>query len=91
MTIGRDEADIVALAPDRRTLVIVEVKTRRAERPSPEEQVGRAKRRHLLRLAGRLASSAEAEGRPIRLDVIAIVWPERGRPTVRHHEAAVEG
>lgn len=85
---GKDEADLVTVAPDRETVVIVEVKTRREDAVMPEEQVNHHKMRRLTRLAQRLKQQPAFEARPFRFDVIAVVWPEHGEPTIRHHEAA---
>src|SRR5687767_4678096 len=73
--VGKDEADITAMAPDGRTLVIVEVKTRVADDILPEEQVGPQKQRHLVRLAARLAQQEQFRECGVRFDVIAVVWP----------------
>jgi putative endonuclease len=81
---GSDEADLVAVDPDGRTLVIVEVKTRRAAAPPPEASIGRAKERRLARLAERLLREPALRGRPLRFDAVAIVWPRGGEPRVRH-------
>lgn len=87
--VGKDEADLTALAPDGRTLVIVEVKTRMADDILPEEQVGPAKQRHMVRLAARLAQQDRFRDCAVRFDVIAVVWPaDAKRPTIRHHEGA---
>jgi putative endonuclease len=88
LTIGRDEADLVAVDPDGRTLVIVEVKTRATDAPGPETGLTRAKGSHLARLASRLQERREFHGHPIRLDAVAIVWPPDGDPEVRHYEDA---
>lgn len=91
---GIGEADIVCLAPDRETLVIVEVKTREANRggqPEPEASVGAAKRRKLRQVAGLIAKKPGLENRPVRIDVIGIDVPRRGSPEIRHHESAVRG
>jgi putative endonuclease len=88
LTIGRDEADLVAVDPDGRTLVIVEVKTRATDAPGPEAGLTRAKGSHLARLASRLQEKREFRGHPIRLDAVAIVWPPDGDPEVRHYEDA---
>ncbi|GAB4550068.1 MAG: hypothetical protein Tsb0013_11680 [Phycisphaerales bacterium] len=89
------EIDLVALAPDRRTLVIVEVKTRLAPEhhtphtPRPEDAITRDKRRRLLRLAHAEARRRNMSSAPVRIDVIAIEKPRTGRPVLRHHERAV--
>jgi putative endonuclease len=90
LTIGRDEADLVAVDPDGRTLVIVEVKTRATDAPGPEAGLTRAKGSHLARLASRLQERREFRGHPIRLDAVAIVWPLDGDPEIRHYEDAFE-
>jgi len=87
--VGRDEVDIAAMAPDGRTLVIVEVKTRMADEILPEEQVGPAKQRRLVRLAAKLSQQERFRGCGVRFDVIAVVWAEGARkPIIRHHEGA---
>jgi putative endonuclease len=86
LTIGRDEADLVAVDPDGRTLVIVEVKTRASgDGPGPEAGLTPAKRRCLIRLAARLGARPQYRGPPVRLDAVAIVWPPDGPPDVRHY------
>jgi len=90
MRLARDEADIVALAPDKQTMVIVEVKTRLDNAFDPTANITREKQRHLARFAGRLLQQKRYEGRAIRFDVIAIVWPEGGEPDVTHYEAAFD-
>lgn len=90
-TIG--ELDLVALAPDRRTLVLVEVKTRAFRSgfpaPPPEASITVRKRRKLTLLAQQLARTKRWQGRPVRIDVIAIDWPECGKPVIRHYENAI--
>ena len=92
------EADLVCLAPDQETIVIVEVKTRRrgtgrsvmGETVPPEASVHQAKRRKLLSVARSLARSNGWQHRTIRIDVIGIEWPDDGsKPTLRHHINAV--
>jgi putative endonuclease len=84
------EADLVALAPDGDTRVVVEVKTRRrfvgqlarSAAAMPEESVTLRKRRTLRAVARHLAV---ANGwRTVRVDVIAIEWGPAGA-TLRHH------
>jgi putative endonuclease len=91
------EADIVCVAPDRTTVVVVEVKTRlRGESVSakgnmmaPEASVHAHKRRKLAAVANALVRANGWSDRPVRIDVVAIEWPEAGRPAVRHHIGAV--
>ena len=89
-TVGNDEADLVALDPDRRTLVIVEVKTRSNAEPSPELGLNRTKQYRMARLASRLAKMRQFRDHPIRFDAVAIVWPPDAKPTLRHYPGAFE-
>ena len=88
------EADIVCEAPDRRTIVIVEVKTRlrgagksaKSESMSPEFSVHHRKRKKLAAIARVLIRANGWADRPVRIDVIAVDWPASGeKPTLRHH------
>ena len=90
LTVGHDEADLVAVDPDGRTLVIVEVKTRAADVPGPEAGLTRDKQFRLARLASRLQERSPFRGHPIRIDAVAIVWPPDGDPDIRHYEDALE-
>lgn len=91
------EADLVCEAPDGRTLVIVEVKTRFVARaadgtphqPPPEASITARKQDKLARVAIDLARRRGWERRPMRIDVIAIEVGESGKPTIRHHIGAV--
>ena len=86
------EADLVCEAPDERTIVIVEVKTRRADVAktfAPETAVNPAKARKLIQVAQSLIKQNAWHDRPVRIDVVGVVWPERGRPDVRHLESCV--
>jgi putative endonuclease len=90
VSFGDDEADIVVLDPDGRTIVVVEVKTRESDQPPPEASVGRTKQFRLSRCAAMLAKRARYRDRPFRFDVIAVVWPENAEPQVRHWPGAFE-
>ncbi|MCA9287169.1 MAG: YraN family protein [Phycisphaerales bacterium] len=96
------EADIVALTPDRRTVVVVEVKTRllSTAHPPPEASITARKQAALVRLAQAIASRTRRRRPPgsaprgIRIDVIGVDWPgadaPRGSaPAIRHHVGAV--
>lgn len=91
--VGVGEADLVCLGPDRRTLVIVEVKARRRESagdgPSPERAVTRRKREKLIRVAYAAAARLRMRGAPLRIDVVAVDFPPKGQPIVRHCPSAV--
>lgn len=87
------EADIVALAPDKKTIVIVEVKTRALSRgrlpASGERAITADKKRRLIRVTRLIALQRNWADRPLRIDVIAIDEPATGRPVIRHHQQAV--
>jgi putative endonuclease len=88
--IGRCEADIVALAPDEKTIVVVEVKTRTRDLTPPELAVNARKREHIVGVAAALARVQPYAAHPFRFDVVAVVWPRGGEPHVRHIESAFE-
>jgi putative endonuclease len=90
------EADLLCVAPDRRTIVVVEVKCRRVgtgtnAHPPPEASVHAHKRRKLLAVTRHLVRANGWTDRPVRIDVVAVEWPRRGRPVMRHYEGAVGG
>lgn len=88
--IGRDEADLIMLAPDGQTIVLVEVKTRLSETPPPESNITREKRQHLSRIAARLMRDKKYANRALRFDVVTVVWPRGEKPQIRHFEHAFE-
>lgn len=84
------EIDLVAV--DGRTVVFVEVKTRRSQDAGhPADAVDHDKQRRLTRLAvGYLRRHGLLEY-PARFDVIAITWPAgRGKPTIEHIQHAFD-
>ncbi|MBY0307778.1 MAG: YraN family protein [Phycisphaerales bacterium] len=95
------EADIVAQLDSadggRRTVVLVEVKTRTVDpavkRPRAEEQVGAFKRRKLRAVMGHLVrSNPEWRGWRKRIDVVAVEFVNgESEPRVRHSVNAVGG
>jgi putative endonuclease len=86
------EIDLVALAPDRRTLVIVEVKSREGADGAlpPELHVTPAKQRKLAALALQLVRQFHLGDRPVRFDVIGVDLRPGDTPLMRHHVAAFE-
>lgn len=88
------EADLLALDPDRRTIVLVEVKSRRTgaaniSQPPPEAAITRDKRRTLVQILRYFARANGWSDRPLRIDVIAVEFPASATPVIRHHRAFV--
>ncbi len=84
------ELDLVMA--DGRTIVFVEVKTRRSQDDGhPAEAVDAQKQRRLTRLAVTFLKRHGLLEYPGRFDVVAITWPEgRGRPQIEHFINAFE-
>ncbi|MBI3836394.1 MAG: YraN family protein [Planctomycetia bacterium] len=84
------ELDLVAV--DGRTIVFVEVKTRRSRRAGhPAEAVGPQKQQRLTRLALAYLKRHELLEYSSRFDVLAITWPADARnPTIEHIKNAFE-
>jgi putative endonuclease len=77
------EIDIVAV--DRRTLVVVEVKSRTGTRcGSPLEAVSRAKRARLRRLAVQWLNAHGIRFDQVRVDVVGLVYDGTGGFTIEH-------
>lgn len=90
------EADILAAAPDRRTVVLVEVKSRvvaanRSElQRATEAAVNNDKRQTLRAILRHLSRHNRWQRLPRRIDVIAIDYsPAHDVLELRHHEACV--
>lgn len=78
------EIDIVAV--DDRTVVFIEVKTRRShDAGHPADAVGRDKQRRLTRLALAYLKKHHLLENPARFDVVAITWPDDRKPPVIEH------
>jgi putative endonuclease len=82
------EIDIIAR--DGKTLVFVEVKTRAADDPTPEEQVNPTKQHQITKAAKQYLSRYGHPHPPARFDVVAIVWPNNRDPQIRHTQNAFE-
>ena len=84
------EIDLVARDGDR--LVFVEVKSQAKDDPPPERRVNRAKRRRIVSTARTyLKRLRRRPGDPVpphRFDVVAVILPPGGTPTIRHHRGA---
>lgn len=82
------EIDLICESKDG-TIVFVEVKTRTGDVYRGELAINRDKRRRLIRLAQMIARKRGWLNRRLRIDVVVIVWPKDGEPTIRHHANAV--
>jgi putative endonuclease len=90
--VGVGEADLVCLSPDRKMLVIVEVKTRRvseASRVIPEAAINAHKKHKLVQVSHACARKLRWGDKPMCIDVVAIECSEGLPPVVRHYENAV--
>ena len=84
------EADLVMLAPDRRTVVLVEVKGRNHSSVGAAVAINAQKRARLVRTMDALRKENGWADRPCRIDVVTVEWPDAGMPPViRHYENAV--
>ncbi|HNR30603.1 MAG TPA: YraN family protein [Candidatus Hydrogenedentes bacterium] len=87
LRLGRYEVDIVARQGD--TIAFVEVRSRRDPDPvAPENTVGYRKRRHLTHAAGLYMARHPDPDIYYRFDIVAIIFPEKGRPIITHLENA---
>lgn len=85
------ELDLLCLAPDRTTIVGVEVKSRRVHAgaahtaPPPEASVHAHKRHKVHSILRHLADANGWNDRPVRMDVVAVEFTGKGKPVIRHH------
>ena len=86
----RGEVDLLAMAPDEKTVVIVEVKAGTGSGPVPEVHVNARKQKQLVTLACDLARKHGFTDRPIRFDIIGIDYPPNAPFQLRHHKGAFE-
>lgn len=84
------EVDLLVEAPDRKTIVIVEVKSGVPGPHRPEVHVNAVKQRKLVALGAQIARHYRLTGRPLRFDVVGITFPPKGKPEIRHHIAAFD-
>ena len=85
-----DIGEIDILARDGDTLVVCEVKTRRGtEYGTPLEKVTRDKAERLRRLAARWMALNDVHPGDVRIDLVAVVRPPRGRAEVEHVRGAI--
>jgi putative endonuclease len=84
------ELDLIAV--DQRTIVFIEVKTRRShDAGRPDEAVDADKQQRLTRLALAYLKRHDLLEHPARFDVIGVTWPDGARrPTIDHFINAFE-
>jgi putative endonuclease len=82
------EIDIVAV--DGKTVVFVEVKTRRSETgPRPALAVDEHRRQRMTRAATAFLKSHGLLDYPARFDIVEVIWPNGARqPQIVHHQNA---
>jgi putative endonuclease len=82
------ELDLVAV--DGRTVVFIEVKTRRShDAGHPAEAVGPEKQQKLTRLALAYLKRHDLLEHSARFDVLAVTWPDSARkPKIEHYQNA---
>jgi len=82
------EVDIIAR--DGKTLVFVEVKTRKDGLIDPETAVNVDKQKTISRVAEVYLSRFGSSMPPARFDVVAVIWPRNQKPIIRHTPDAFE-
>lgn len=95
--LGAGEADLICLDAERVSLIVVEVKTRRVDpdrrtsAPPAEANITATKRRMLIGLAHTVAARVGVPRGRVRIDVVAVDLPKRGRAPldVRHYPSSV--
>ncbi len=81
---GRRDLDIIAVTPERDTLVVVEVKTRRNNLfTEPEEAVTPQKMRN-IGIAANVYMKTQRVGLPLRFDIIAVTGTCDAEAEVNH-------
>ena len=79
---GFGEIDIIAR--DGKALVFVEVKSRKYDDPTPEDQINPTKMHQLTKAATFYLTRYGHPQPPARFDVIAVVWSDGQPPQIRH-------
>ncbi|RME36434.1 MAG: YraN family protein [Planctomycetota bacterium] len=75
------------ICADGATLVFVEVKTRTSDaHQDPAETVRCVQWERIERAARAFLAHPAAVGRPVRFDLVTVLWPTDGRPVIEHHE-----
>ena len=82
---GKRDLDILAVSPDGKTLVVVEVKTRSGEEyQQPEEAVDARKMRNLAIAANTYVKEQKVE-KELRFDIVTVVGVGHEVKRMKHH------
>jgi len=87
------EIDLLFEDSDRKTVIVVEVKSRMAhpgEERRPERSITQEKGRKLAALASGVSKLPRFKGRPVRIDVVAVEFAFSGKTEVRHYRNAID-
>lgn len=83
------EVDIIAQKDD--TVAFVEVKTRSSADPyDPQDNLSRKQQGHLRKAAMVYIDQRRDETLYYRFDLVTVVLPEKGKPTIEHYEDAFQ-
>ena len=86
---GHGEIDIIAIDPNTKYTVFVEVKSRKnLEFGEPEYAVTKAKQRQIRKIAELYLFEKEIRELDCRFDVIAILFEDINNPIIYHYENA---
>ncbi len=80
--LGRYEIDIIAREGD--TIAFVEVRTRSTlDEIPPEDTIGPKKQHRIRQAAQRYIDAADDDDTYYRFDVVSVIMPETGKPTIK--------
>ena len=86
MLFGKDELDILALSPDAKTLVLVEVRETMDRNRILENTIGPRKRAAMLRVAKYVRGQAKKHHCEIRVDLVTVCLSEKS-PFISHFKS----
>lgn len=86
---GKDELDILALSPDAKTLVLVEVRSTMDRKRIPERTIGPSKRAAMLRVAKQVRRDAKKHNYNLRIDLITVRLYDK-RPIIEHFQSILK-
>jgi len=85
------EGELDVVAKWEKTLVFIEVKTRKTDKfGQPYHFVSEKKQRRQIAMASRFVSICRLQGVPVRFDVVSVVLPPEQPPKIEHIENAFQ-